>query len=238
MPQPVESSVPSPWEAVQTAALPVTGNGDRPLRRRRAQMTAAGDLFARAILVGLYLLLTRNLLSDFLETGRLTGLLLLVGESLVIVFTIFRRRALTVDRSPASLAMTALSVIGPPLVRAVVGAGVVPDVATTVVSAMGLSIIIAGKLTIGRSFGIIPANRGVVVSGVYNVVRHPIYAGYVITHAAFILAHPTMRNIAVLIIADGALIMRALREERVLGVDAEYQSYCQRVAWHLIPGIF
>ena len=43
---------------------------------------------------------------------------------------------------------------------------------------------------------------------------------------------------AVLLVADGALVVRALIEERVLGTDAKYQSYCRRVGWHLVPGVF
>jgi hypothetical protein len=27
-------------------------------------------------------------------------------------------------------------------------------------------------------------------------------------------------------------------EERVLINDAEYQGYCRRVGWHLVPGVF
>jgi hypothetical protein len=42
----------------------------------------------------------------------------------------------------------------------------------------------------------------------------------------------------VLIVADSALVVRALIEERVLGADVEYQSYCRRVGWHLVPGVF
>ena len=207
-------------------------------RRRRGRAIAVGDLCARGVLVGLYLLLTRNLLLDFLATRRLTGLLMLVAESLVIVFTVARRKALTVDRSPASVLTTALSVMGPPLVRAAGGPGLLPDAATTMASAIGLSIVIAGKLAIGRSFGIIPANRGVVVGGIYRVVRHPIYAGYLLTHVAFALAHPTLWNVAILAIGDAALIVRALREEHVLAEDAEYQGYCRRVCWHFVPGLF
>ena len=30
-----------------------------------------------------------------------------------------------------------------------------------------------------------PANRGVVSTGLYRLVRHPIYLGYLITHAGF-----------------------------------------------------
>ena len=237
MQPPVESSVAGAWEA-RPVGLPLAGSGAVRLGRHQAQLMVVGDFVARAVLVGLYLLLTRNLLADFLTTGRLTGLLLLVGESLVLVFTVIRRRALIVDRSPLSILVTVLSVAGPPLARAVVGAGLVPDIVTTVASAAGLSIIIVAKLTIGRSFGIIPANRGVVVRGLYGVVRHPIYAGYLVTHLAFMLAHPIPRNIAVLLIADAALVVRALREERLLASDSAYQAYCRRVSWHLIPGIF
>ncbi len=81
---------------------------------------------------------------------------------------------------------------------------------------------IAGKLALGRSFGLVPANRGVVIGGVYGVVRHPIYAGYLLTHVAFACAHPTTWNVTVLVLTDTALIIRALLEERVLEADRSY----------------
>jgi len=34
------------------------------------------------------------------------------------------------------------------------------------------------------------------------------------------------------------LLVRALREERVLATDSSYQAYCRRVRWHVIPGVF
>jgi len=199
---------------------------------------AGGELAARGIVVGLYVVLTRNLLTDYLQTGRLTGLLLLITELLVIVFTVVRRRALSIDRSMPALIVTSISVMGPLLVRAVPGQGLVPDLATTCASALGLSITIAAKLALGRSFGIVPANRGVVSAGVYRLVRHPIYAGHIITHLAFAVAHPIAWNVIVLAVADAALIVRALREERVLMADVAYADYCRRVAWHVVPGVF
>jgi protein-S-isoprenylcysteine O-methyltransferase Ste14 len=42
----------------------------------------------------------------------------------------------------------------------------------------------------------------------------------------------------VILVADVALIVRALMEERVLSTDAAYQQYCRRVGWHLVPGVF
>jgi protein-S-isoprenylcysteine O-methyltransferase Ste14 len=69
-------------------------------------------------------------------------------------------------------------------------------------------------------------------------VRHPIYAGYLLTHAAFVVAHPTMSNIVLVVASDGALILRALYEERTLLNDEGYRGYCGRVRWHFAPGIF
>lgn len=204
----------------------------------RLSISVMSDLLARAIVIVLFSLLSVNLLNDFRQTGHITGLLLLASESLVVLLTLIRRRTSIVDRSAAGLITTMLSMAGPPLLRAVAEPGMVADLATAAVSAAGLSLVVAGKITLGRSFGIAPANRGVVVAGPYGLVRHPIYTGYLITHVAFLAAHPTPWNALVIVVADGALIVRALIEERVLQGDELYRSYCQRVGWHLVPGVF
>jgi protein-S-isoprenylcysteine O-methyltransferase Ste14 len=77
-----------------------------------------------------------------------------------------------------------------------------------------------------------------VVAGPYAFVRHPIYSGYLVTHVAFLLAHPHILNVALVLASDLALIVRALVEERVLDHDASYRAYCQRVGWHFVPGLF
>jgi protein-S-isoprenylcysteine O-methyltransferase Ste14 len=207
-------------------------------RDPRESRAIAADLVARFVVGALFALLSYNLLADFARTQRITGLLLLVSESLVVVLTILRRRARIVDRSVPAAVVTALSLAGPALLRTAQGPGLVPDLVTAVASAIGLIVIIAGKITLGRSFGIAPANRGVVVAGPYTFVRHPIYFGYLITHVAFACAHPTPRNVLTLVVTDAALMIRALYEERVLARDDRYQTYCRRVAWHVVPGVF
>lgn len=196
------------------------------------------DLAGRAFVSVLFVLLSMNLLEDFLRTQRITGLLLLVSESLVVVLTVMRRRAYLVDTSPQTMIITGIALIGPPLLRTSDGAGLLADGVTALVSSAGVCLVIAGKLTLGRSFGIVPANRGVVDKGPYLLVRHPIYTGYLITHIAFVLAYPRPWNIAVVMISDAALIWRALFEERVLRHDERYRAYCGRVGWHLVPGVF
>jgi protein-S-isoprenylcysteine O-methyltransferase Ste14 len=195
--------------------------------------------FAARLFVGvLFAMLTVNMWRDFVATGRVTGLLFLLSEALVVVLTTIRRRAYIVDHSARAAMLTTISVIGPPLMRARGEQALVPDLVTGIVSTVGVLIVIAGKLALGRSFGFMPANRGVVARGPYNVVRHPIYAGYLLTHAAALCAYPNVWNVVLVITADVALVLRALAEERVLSADHEYESYCSRVAWHLVPGVF
>lgn len=196
------------------------------------------DFAARLTIATLFTLLSVNLFADFMRTGRLTGLLLLAGELLVVVLTVVRRRTQLVDRSVAAAVLTVISVAGPPLLRASDIAPLAPDHLTALLSTMGLLVVVLGKMALGRSFGLVPANRGIVMRFPYTLVRHPIYTGYLATHLAFLVASPSRWNVAVILIADSALVLRALMEERILGRDAVYQQYCRRVEWHLVPGVF
>lgn len=200
--------------------------------------TRLSDLLSRALVGMLFVFLSINLLGDFLRTHHVTGLLLLLSESLVVALTIVRRRARLVDRSIAAIVVTTISMAGPPLLRTAEGEALMPDHFTAIVLAVGLALVVAGKLALGRSFGLVPANRGVVAQGPYKFVRHPIYLGYLVTHIGFLAAHPRPLNILIVVCSDSALIVRALFEERVLEHDERYREYCGRVGWHLVPGVF
>jgi protein-S-isoprenylcysteine O-methyltransferase Ste14 len=197
-----------------------------------------GEMTARMVIVALFTFMAVRLGADFLQTGRLTGLLLLASEALVVVLTVFRRSTAIVDRSVRARVLMTLSLIGPPLVAPTAGVALTPETLTVLISACGLLIVIGGKLSLGRSFGLMPANRGVVSTGLYRLVRHPIYMGYLITHAAFVAANPSMWNVMTLVGADIALLARAVCEERTLARDAAYRDYQQQVRWRVLPGIF
>lgn len=196
------------------------------------------DFLARLSVAVLFVFLSINLLTDFLHTRHITGLLLLASESLVVVLTVFRRKTGIVDRSAMARGIALVSIVGPPLLRVGGGGGLVPDGVTACLSGAGLLLVIVGKMSLGRSFGIVAANRGVVASGPYLVVRHPIYVGYLLSYIAFCIANPTVANLAIVLITDAALVVRALIEERTLVHDERYRTYCARVAWHFLPGVF
>lgn len=192
------------------------------------------DITARAGVVVLFSLMAMRFAADFLATGRITGLLPLLSELLVVVMTVRRRSAASMDRSVRARVLTLLSMLGPPLLRP----ALVPGGATVALSIVGLVVVIAGKVTLGRSFGLIPANRGVVSSGPYRLIRHPIYLGCLVTHAAFVAANPSPWNVAVVLIADIALLTRAVCEEGVLAKDSDYRAYQTAVRWRVCPGVF
>jgi protein-S-isoprenylcysteine O-methyltransferase Ste14 len=196
------------------------------------------DNLARLTIVLLFSMMVYRIGMNFLETGRLTGLLLLASEGLVVVLTVVRRAPVTVDRTIRARLLTTIAMMGPPLVAPAKITPLIPDAASLAVCAVGLLVVIAGKLSLGRSFGLIPANRGIVSSGLYRVVRHPIYLGYLITHVAFLAANPTLWNLGLLFIADSAQMARAVCEEHILAIDERYRAYQTRVRWRVVPGLF
>ena len=207
---------------------------DRAQRRQRD----LADLAARLTIGALFTLMAIRIGADFLATGRLTGLLLLASETLVVVFTVFRRAPSIVDRSLRARMLTTMSMMGPFLVRPASVLALAPELVTVIMSAAGLMVVIGGKMSLGRSFGLMPANRGIVSTGLYRLVRHPIYMGYLITHVGFVLANPTLWNALTLIFADLALMVRAKCEEKTLAQDAAYREYQQKVRWRVVPGLF
>jgi protein-S-isoprenylcysteine O-methyltransferase Ste14 len=207
---------------------------DKPAWPRVSERTR--EFASRVFISSLFVVLAMNLGSEFLRTGHLTGLLLLVSETLVIVMTAVRRPAIIIDRTWQARVVAGASIVGVPLIRPF-GDALIPDMYTALASAGGLAVIIIGKLTLGRSFGLMPAHRGLVCTGLYGWVRHPIYAGYLVTHAAFLVAHPAWWNVVLLVISDVSLLMRSVYEERTLARDPEYVGYMERVRWRVLPGV-
>jgi protein-S-isoprenylcysteine O-methyltransferase Ste14 len=204
----------------------------------RARTVDVGEVTSKIVIVTLFSFMAIRIARDAAATGHVTGILLLVSEALVVALTIVRRAAGTVDRTMRARLLTMVATFGPPLVSPYSLHSLASEPLTIAVSAIGLIVVVSGKLSLGRSFGLAPANRGVVSSGVYRVVRHPIYLGYLITHMGFLLANPASWNLIVLAGADIALMLRAKCEERTLSADEAYRSYMQRVRWRVLPGVF
>jgi protein-S-isoprenylcysteine O-methyltransferase Ste14 len=101
-----------------------------------------------------------------------------------------------------------------------------------IIQVAGLTGMVAAAISLGRSFGIAPADRGLRATGLYAWVRHPLYAMEISFFVGYLVANPSWRNLAILIADATVQIFRALREERIL---KGYTSYAGRVRWRLLP---
>lgn len=101
----------------------------------------------------------------------------------------------------------------------------------------GGAVSLAAKLFLGRSFGLVAANRGVKHGGVYRVVRHPMYFGYILNHIGFLLMFCSVWNLAIYALTWTMLYLRTIEEEKFLRRDPLYRDYAERVRYRLLPGI-
>lgn len=174
---------------------------------------------------------------NYQQTGRLTSLFWMVSEGLVVVLLVFRRESKSVSRSFQDW-MAALGGSFTVLLVRPVEHSLIADGVGVLLQFLGTAFEVYGKAVLGRSFGIVPANRGIIVRGPYRLVRHPIYLGYLVTHAGFLLTNWSVRNLAIYGAVYVFQVLRILSEERFLGQDAAYRAYRERVPYRLIPGIF
>ena len=103
---------------------------------------------------------------------------------------------------------------------------------------LGFLLQISAKLVLRRSFGLVAASRGVKIGGPYRLIRHPMYAGYLLTHVGFFLAHPSSWNFAVNSTALAAQCLRLLAEERLLREDPVYAAFMAKTGYRLVPLVF
>jgi protein-S-isoprenylcysteine O-methyltransferase Ste14 len=190
------------------------------------------------LILGLYSWLVARLLGKFLADGGVVNLLLLPSEGMVVVFLLVRRSATTISWRPIEWLLALAATISPMLVNTGIGEPLIPVNAAAFVLLMGLVVQVWAKLTLGRSLGLVPAHRGLKVSGPYRFVRHPMYAGYMLSHLAYLLVNPTWWNLAVYGLCYGLQIPRLLAEERLLRRDPSYRSYEGVVRSRLIPAVF
>ena len=77
-----------------------------------------------------------------------------------------------------------------------------------------------------------------VQSGPYRIVRHPIYAAYLIGQIGFFLLNPSPWNAAIYSVGLVVQIFRIAAEERVLAHDPGFAAFCAQTRYRLIPGLY
>lgn len=175
----------------------------------------------------------------FEDRTRWTALLLLISEGFTLGLVLFARKAAARDLSAAAMVVTVYAMLYPALLQPGGTTRLAPEWIGVGLQLAGMAWQFVAKVYLGRSFGLLPAQRGLVVAGPYRLMRHPIYFGYVIGHIGFLLANFSLVNLLVLVLLYAAQVVRLLREEAVLAAaDPAYRDYQQRVRWHLVPYVF
>jgi len=72
----------------------------------------------------------------------------------------------------------------------------------------------------------------------YRLVRHPIYASYMVMALGTIIRHISAYNVAVALVGIGLMGFRIAFEERLLKQDSLYRDYMNAVRYRLIPGVY
>lgn len=211
-----------------------------PLPKRTALLSrvAVLDLFERAIVAILFLRFAWVFSTAAVHPSSALSALLVLGEALPFICIMARRPSATLSRRPTDWLFGVLGTTLPLLVAPADVHPFVPLEICFAVMLLGTFAQVSAKAVLGRRFGLIAANHGVVTAGPYRFVRHPMYAGYTMTHIGFLLATPSVGNAVLYAVTLGIQIVRIRREEHVLKHDASYIAFAGRVRYRLIPGLF
>lgn len=202
--------------------------------RRSFQESFSVDLCERVFLLLLYAWFVSRILPSV--SGQPYNMLILVSETVTAFLVLIRR--------PGPMATTlyawAVAIVGTcaPLLVLPAGRTLIPVEIAALLMTTGLFLSLAAKAFLRRSFGIVAASRGVRRGGPYKLVRHPMYSGYVVTQAGFLLLNPSLWNAAVYAVAWLALLLRIDEEEKFLSQDPAYRAYQADVRWRLLPGLY
>src|SRR5215216_979071 len=170
--------------------------------------------------------------------GDLSVLVLIMQECCVIGLALSRRRpSITAHWESPEALLGWCGTLAPLFVRPV-------DLAATLLLWVGLAaqgignvLAVVGICDLGRSFGIVAAHRGIQTGGLYQYLRHPIYAAYLLAFGGFVVTHPSVHNSVVLLVWAGFQIARIHVEEHLLAADPFYQVYAMQIRPRLLPGL-
>jgi protein-S-isoprenylcysteine O-methyltransferase Ste14 len=195
------------------------------------------DVFERFLICAVFSQFAFRMIHGF--QVQVESTLIILAELLPVLMILVRSpsRTLSEDRLDWIFGLT--GTVGPLLiVTAQTNSVVAVATAGYIITMAGVAVQVAAKICLGRSFGIIAANRGVKVIGPYRLVRHPMYAGYMISYLGILLMVPSVVNAIIYFWVSTIHIIRIIREERILRQDPAYLEFASRVRYRLLPGVF
>ncbi|MDB5988908.1 MAG: isoprenylcysteine carboxyl methyltransferase [Herbaspirillum sp.] len=199
----------------------------------------APELILRIITAAVLFLFVFGTVQQYLkDMSRITLIFFIFANILTVGLAIFSRIPLERDWNPFSLMIALFGTFYFAAFNIKPGMQLVPEYCAAGLQIVGVLIQIYAKLSLRRSFGLLPANRGVVVFGPYRFIRHPMYVGYFVTDIGFLLANFGLQNVFLVLMQWAVQVVRITQEERLLSRDEAYRHYMSRVRYRLIAGVF
>lgn len=171
------------------------------------------------------------------ETRNISNVFFAAEQGLLVWMFLTRRRSQATSQRPWDWVVATLGGWLPLAMRPHESGGFLEFYGAGI-QVLGLTCVIVSFATLGRSFGVVAANRGLKVGGPYRFVRHPIYFSHSITMLGFVIANLWWYNIALVVTITVFQLARIAAEERVLTATSDYAAYKERVRWRLIPGLY
>jgi protein-S-isoprenylcysteine O-methyltransferase Ste14 len=168
-------------------------------------------------------------------TNRPIGLGATALELLVATLFIVRRTPWIVSRSPRAWSAAAIGTFGMLAARPAYHPIGGLELLYGVMQGVGAVLAGAAVISLGRSFGIVAANRGIRTGGPYRFVRHPLYSAYILTETGYLLENPSLRNWCLFAVVMAFQAVRIIEEERTLAEDPAYREYRERVPSRILP---
>jgi protein-S-isoprenylcysteine O-methyltransferase Ste14 len=219
----------------------ISGDFTRPPAWKAVPLTRVqlwGEVAMRLLAVLMFSMFFASAIYQFhKDPSRITLLLLAFSELLTLGLAVCTRVPRERDWSPATVVISTCASFYFLAFRIEPGIHLIPETVAAGLQIAGVVIQVSAKISLRRSFGILPANRGVVVSGPYRFARHPIYLGYFVNQIGFLSSNFGVQNLVVLSLLWVLQIYRVAREEKVLVRDENYRKYAARVRYRFIPGV-
>ncbi|GAB3628032.1 isoprenylcysteine carboxyl methyltransferase [Pandoraea terrae] len=223
-------------------SLPISTGLEAPRDSSPGRPRTHDELFEVVVRVSATLLLSLFAYSAVVhwraEPGRITLLLLVVDAFLIMGLSLFARVPKKRDWGPVSFLCTMGATYYFLAVQLAPGTKLIPETLGAILQVSGILWQFFAKASLRGSFGLLPANRGIVSRGAYRFMRHPMYLGYLITDIGFLFTNFGWQNLLVYGIQFGLQVGRIIREERLLSADQSYRAYMGKVRYRVIPGIF
>lgn len=173
---------------------------------------------------------------SYLQTLRISTLLLFVKVTIDATFYLARRTPRGVSTSPYDWIIALAGTYTLVLFRPVAGGHDL--LIGQLLQWTGLLMQICSMLSLNRSVGIVPANRGVKTGGFYRFVRHPLYLSYIVACGGYLVNQFCAFNAWLYLAAISLWVLRLYAEERLLMKSDDYRAYAKRQPYRLVPFVF